>query len=44
MMGVLTHLAGGDFAPMCCVLIIKDVFEQIGYLDENYFIYYEDVD
>lgn len=33
-----------DFAPMCCVLIIKDVFEQIGYLDENYFIYYEDVD
>lgn len=33
-----------DFAPMCCVLIVKDVFEQIGYLDENYFIYYEDVD
>lgn len=33
-----------DFAPMCCVLIVKDVFEQVGYLDENYFIYYEDVD
>lgn len=33
-----------DFAPMCCVLIRKEVFDQIGYLDENYFIYYEDAD
>lgn len=33
-----------DFAPMCCVLIRKEAFEQIGFLDENYFIYYEDAD
>lgn len=33
-----------DFAPMCCTLIRKEAFEQIGFLDENYFIYYEDAD
>lgn len=33
-----------DFAPMCCVLIQRDAFDKIGYLDENYFIYYEDAD
>lgn len=33
-----------DFAPMCCVLITKEAFQKIGYLDENYFIYYEDAD
>jgi GT2 family glycosyltransferase len=33
-----------DFAPMCCLLVDRQVFEQIGYLDENYFIYYEDAD
>lgn len=33
-----------DFAPMCCALVSKDVFNIVGYLDENYFIYYEDAD
>ncbi len=33
-----------DFAPMCCVLIKREAFECVGYLDEKYFIYYEDAD
>ncbi len=33
-----------DFAPMCCVLITKDAIKINGYLDEDYFIYYEDAD
>ena len=33
-----------DFIPGCCKLVRKEVFEEIGILDERYFIYYEDVD
>lgn len=33
-----------DFATGCCMLIRKNVFEKIGYLDEKYFLYYEDND
>lgn len=33
-----------DWTSFACVLIRNDVFEQVGYLDENYFMYYEDVD
>ena len=33
-----------DFASGCCVLIKKEVFEKIGLLDEDYFLYYEDND
>lgn len=32
------------FAPLCCVLIRKDVFDRVGLLDERYFTYTEDVD
>lgn len=28
----------------CCMVIRKEVFEKIGYLPEDYFMYYEDVD
>ena len=28
----------------CCMLIKKEVFESVGLLDENYFLYYEDGD
>jgi len=33
-----------DFANFCCVLIKKPVFDLIGLLDPNYFLYWEDAD
>ncbi|MBU0619375.1 glycosyltransferase family 2 protein [Patescibacteria group bacterium] len=33
-----------DFVSGACVLVKKEVFEQIGFLDERYFFYFEDVD
>lgn len=33
-----------DFAVGCCMLIHRAVFERIGYLDERFFFYQEDVD
>jgi GT2 family glycosyltransferase len=32
------------WTSFACVLIKKEVFQKIGYLDEGYFMYYEDVD
>ena len=33
-----------DYAPSCCVLIHKKVFEDIGNMDEKYFVYFDDAD
>ena len=33
-----------DFAVGCCMLIRRSVLERIGYLDERFFFYQEDVD
>lgn len=33
-----------DFATGACMLIKKDVFGKIGYLDDKYFLYLEDMD
>lgn len=33
-----------DYAPTCSVLFDKKVFEDIGYMDEQYFAYYDDTD
>lgn len=33
-----------DFAPFCAILVRRAVFEQVGLLDEEYFLYYEDMD
>lgn len=33
-----------DYAPTCCVLFSAKVFDQIGLMDEKYFVYWDDVD
>ena len=33
-----------DFAPFCAILIRRAVFETVGLLDEEFFLYYEDMD
>lgn len=33
-----------DFATGCCMAVKREVFEEIGMLDEKYFLYYEDND
>ncbi len=33
-----------EWTSFACVLIKRNVFKKIGYLDEGYFMYYEDVD
>ena len=33
-----------DWFTGCCVLIKSDVFSEIGYFDERFFAYYEDID
>lgn len=33
-----------EYAPTCFMLINKTVFERVGYMDEWYFVYYDDTD
>jgi len=33
-----------DYAPTCCVLMKKEVVNDIGWFDEKYFAYYDDTD
>lgn len=33
-----------DYAPTCFMLIKKEVFAEVGLMDENYFVYYDDTD
>jgi GT2 family glycosyltransferase len=33
-----------DYAPICCSLMHKSVFEDIGFFDEKYFVYFDDSD
>lgn len=42
--GQYDKVSGTDFATGCCMLINSVVVEKIGFLDENYFMYYEDID
>ena len=32
------------YAPTCCMLIHKSVFEKVGYIDETVFMYFDDTD
>jgi GT2 family glycosyltransferase len=38
------RLICNDYIPFCCILFRADVIAEIGLLDEDYFLYYEDVD
>ena len=33
-----------DYAPTCCVLLKKEVIDDIGLMDEKYFAYFDDTD
>lgn len=33
-----------EIAPTCCMLIHKEVFKNVGLMDEKYFMYYDDTD
>jgi len=33
-----------QYAPTCCLLIKKQVFDDIGLMDEKYFVYFDDTD
>jgi GT2 family glycosyltransferase len=33
-----------EYAPTCCLLVRRRVFEQTGLMDETYFIYFDDAD
>jgi len=33
-----------EYAPTCCALIHKDVFNSVGLMDEKYFVYFDDTD
>lgn len=42
--GQYDKTAQTDFATGCCMLIKRQVIEKIGYFDEKYYLYFEDVD
>ena len=33
-----------EYVPTCCVLIKSELFKQVGFMDEKYFVYVDDVD
>jgi GT2 family glycosyltransferase len=33
-----------DFVPACALLVPRHIFEEFGYFDERFFMYYEDLD
>lgn len=42
--GQYDEVADTDFATGCCMLLRSSTIEKIGFFDEKYFLYYEDID
>ncbi len=42
--GQFDKLIEVEYAPTCCLLIKKEVFEDIGLMNERYFVYFDDTD
>lgn len=42
--GQFDNIEKMDYAPTCCVLLKKEVIDDIGWMDEKYFAYYDDTD
>ena len=42
--GQCNHLKYSDYAPTCFVLFDYKVFSEIGFMDEKYFVYFDDTD
>ncbi|MBV9625973.1 MAG: glycosyltransferase family 2 protein, partial [Acidobacteria bacterium] len=42
--GQLDQPRAVDYSPTCCMLIKREVFERIGIMDANYFLYFDDTD
>jgi GT2 family glycosyltransferase len=42
--GQYDQIAPQEFASFCCVILTKRCFEINGFLDENFFVYWEDAD
>ncbi len=43
-MPVQTDIASPDWTSFACVMVRAEVFEQVGLLDEGYFMYFEDIE
>lgn len=41
--GLLPHLKDCDYVPACALMVRREVVEEIGYLPEENFIYYDDI-
>jgi GT2 family glycosyltransferase len=33
-----------SYSPTCCMLIMREVFDRVGLMDSNYFLYFDDTD
>jgi GT2 family glycosyltransferase len=42
--GQYDQIGEADYAPTCCVLMKKEVVDDIGWMDEKYFAYFDDTD
>ena len=42
--GQYNKTIGVEYAPTCCLLAKKEVFQDVGFMDEKYFVYFDDTD